>query len=64
MHFYLAKCVYYIKVVPNILLKPLVDLYVREEIWPCLVPKIFEESPSHRILQQMHKTLNINKKDN
>jgi len=34
---------------------------------PCLVPKTtknFQDSPSHRILQHMHKTLNIDKNKN
>jgi hypothetical protein len=34
-----------------------VDLY-----GACLVPKIFQDSPSHRIFRRMHKALNIDKK--
>jgi hypothetical protein len=31
---------------------------------PCLVPKNFQDSPSHRILRHIYKALNIDKKDN
>ena len=31
---------------------------------PCLVPKIFQDSPSHRILRHMHEALNIDENKN
>jgi hypothetical protein len=30
-------------------------------LWPCLVSKKFQDSPSHRILWHMHGVLNIDK---
>ena len=32
--------------------------------WPCLVRKIFQDSPSHRILRYMHGALNIHENKN
>jgi len=34
------------------------------ELRPRLVPKIFQDSPSHRILRHIHKTLNIDENKN
>jgi len=31
---------------------------------PCLVSKIFQDSPSHRILRHMHEALNIDENKN
>jgi len=31
---------------------------------PCLVPKIFQDSPSHRILRHLHEALNIDENKN
>jgi len=31
---------------------------------PCLLPKIFQDSPSHRILRHMHEALNIDENKN
>jgi len=33
-------------------------------LWPCLVRKIFQDSPSHRIFGRMHEVLNIDKNKN
>ena len=32
---------------------------IRLLIWPCLVPKNFQDSPSYRILRRIHGALNI-----
>jgi len=34
------------------------------ELRPCLVRKIFQDSPSHRILRHMHEALNIDENKN
>ena len=36
----------------------------RSLLRPCLVPKIFQNSPSHRILWHMHEALNIDENKN
>jgi len=39
-------------------------VYTSYKLRPCLLSKIFQNSPSHRILQHMHETLNINENKN
>ena len=34
------------------------------QFWPCLVPKIFQDSPSHQIFGHMHGALNVVKENN
>jgi hypothetical protein len=31
-------------------------------LWGCLVPKIFQDSPSHQMFGHMHRALNVDKK--
>ena len=35
-----------------------------DRLRPCLLPKIFQDFPSHRILRQMHEALNIDENKN
>jgi len=43
---------------------PSVRLYTGGALRPCLVSKKFQDFPSHRLLQHMHRVLNLHKNKN
>jgi hypothetical protein len=41
-----------------------VDDRTKHALTPCLVPKIFQDFPSHRMFGHMHEVLNVDEKKN